>query len=105
MHHHHAVSEIAAPSRFRLSSPHSLQWASWDDEYVVFDEASGQTHLLDPIKAYILDILSDGSADVSRLKLLVEQALSVPSHMNSHEVVLAALEQLDRTQLIETVPL
>jgi PqqD family protein of HPr-rel-A system len=88
--------------RCAISSHH---WACWDDEYVVFDEASGQTHLLDPIKAYILDVLSDGFADVSRLRLLVEQASSVPAHMNSHEVVLAALEQLERSQLIEMVPL
>lgn len=105
MHDHHAVSEKAAPSLFRLSSPPSLHWASWGDEYVVFDEASGQTHLLDPIKAYILDVLSGGNADVLRLTLLLEKALSVPAHVNSHEVVLAALEQLERTQLVEAVPL
>lgn len=99
------MTQPAAERSFQRCAISSLHWASWDDEYVVFDEASGQTHLLDPIKAYILDVLSDGSADVSRLKLLVEQALSVPAHMNAHEVVLAALEQLERTQLIETVPL
>lgn len=99
------MTQPAAEHSFQRCAISSLHWASWDDEYVVFDEASGQTHLLDPIKAYILDILSDGSANVSQLTLLVEQVSVVPAHMSSHDVVRAALDQLERTQLIETVTL
>jgi len=34
-----------------------LHWAGWHDEYVVFDETSGQTHQLDPIRAFTLNAL------------------------------------------------
>lgn len=99
------MTQLAVERLFQRCAISSFHWAFWDDEYVVFDEASGQTHLLDPIKAYILDVLSDGSADLSRLTVLLEQALSVRAHTNPHDVVLAALEHLERAQLIESVPL
>jgi PqqD family protein of HPr-rel-A system len=44
-----------------------LHWASWDDEYVVFDERSGQTHQLDALRAYVLHTLSERSKSVDML--------------------------------------
>lgn len=34
-----------------------LHWAVWDDEFVVFDEASGQTHQMDALRGFVLDVL------------------------------------------------
>lgn len=90
---------------FRLHPIASFNWGSWGDEHVVFDESSGQTHLLDSMKAYILEVLSDGSTSSSNLVCLLEQALVVPADADLHDVVLRALEQLERAQLIEAVPL
>lgn len=36
-----------------------LHWHAVEDEYVVFDETSGQTHQLDPIRAFILNALQE----------------------------------------------
>lgn len=43
----------------RLSSCTRLHWACWNDEYVVFDETSGQTNQLDAVRAYVLHLLSE----------------------------------------------
>ena len=51
--------------RYRVHLSPSLHWAGWSDEYVVFDEASGQTHQLDAVRAYVLHLLSDGSQSPS----------------------------------------
>lgn len=83
----------------------SFHWASWGDEYVVFDEVSGQTHLLDPVKAYILEVLSDGPAGVSNLSHALAQMLAPSADANQLDVIVGALEQLERAQLIETASL
>ena len=36
-----------------------MHWTCWNDEYVVFDETSGQTNQLDAVRAYVLDLLSE----------------------------------------------
>lgn len=41
----------------RLNPAASLTWVSWDDEYVVFDETSGQTHQMNALRGYVLNSL------------------------------------------------
>jgi PqqD family protein of HPr-rel-A system len=44
-----------APEVWRLPEGVSLLWQSWDeDEVIVFNRASGQTHLLDAFSAAVL---------------------------------------------------
>lgn len=97
--------EASKKVRVQLCTLSSFLWASWDDEYVVFDEASGQTHQLDPIKAFVLDVLTDGPMDVASLTPLVSDALAVPAEMNPQDLIAAALEQLERAQLVEMASL
>lgn len=40
--------------RVRLAHRVALHWRDWADEYVVFDGASGRTHLLDAWAACVL---------------------------------------------------
>jgi len=56
-----------------------LRWASWDPEEVVFDAASGDTHVLDPITALLLKRLQSTSARTSELADLVAVELKVDS--------------------------
>lgn len=91
--------------RVQLRTQSSFLWASWGDEFVVFDEASGQTHLLDPIKAFVLDALMDGPLNVASLSTLLSEALVVPAEVNLQNLIDAALEQLERSYLLEAVTL
>ena len=43
---------------FASNSAIRLHWACWDDEYVVFDETSGQTQKMGPLRAYVLNALA-----------------------------------------------
>ena len=44
---------------YRLRASTRLHWTCWNDEYVVFDETSGQTNQLDAVRAYVLHLLSE----------------------------------------------
>ena len=56
-----------------------LHWASWDEEEVVYDAGSGDTHVLDPITALLLKRLQSTSAKTSELADLVAAELKVDS--------------------------
>lgn len=61
---------------YKINPATSLHWASWDDEYVVFDEGSGQTHQMDSVRAFILNTLSEKSRNFDDL---VSELASIPS--------------------------
>ena len=81
----------------------SFHWASWGDEHVIYDDVSGQTHVLDPVKAYILETLADGPASVTALAVPFVNMLSTPADESPERLVEGALEQLVRSQLVEMV--
>lgn len=72
---------------------------------MVFDEASGQTHLLDPVKAYILELLSDGPASIADLMPSLMNVLVVRTDEHPQDLMAGALEQLERSHLVEAVSL
>ena len=44
-----------------------MHWKTWDLEFVVFDEGSGDTHLLDSFAAEVLKVLEESLGEVSGL--------------------------------------
>ena len=44
-----------------------MHWKAWDDEFVIFDEGSGDTHLLDPLAAEFLKVLEESPGEVPSL--------------------------------------
>ena len=56
----------------------ALHWRRWDDEFVVFDVGSGQTHQLAPYTAATLMMLELNSNDIVELTSRVSIELDVP---------------------------
>lgn len=52
---------------WRLKSEGGLHFQSWDEEVVVYNDLSGDTHLLGPVAAQILVELNTAPADKERL--------------------------------------
>lgn len=52
---------------YRIHPAIRLHWASWDSEYVVFDETSGQTYQLDSVRAFILNTLCEGECTFAKI--------------------------------------
>ena len=50
----HETAPEAEDRRWGLPEDVGLLWKSWDEEVIVFNQASGQTHLLDALSAEVL---------------------------------------------------
>ena len=50
----HGAPPLAANQPWGLPDDVALLWKSWDEEVIVFNRASGQTHLLDALSAEVL---------------------------------------------------
>ena len=42
---------------WQISADRRLHWRCWQDEAVVYNDTSGDTHLLDPLSAEVLSLL------------------------------------------------
>ncbi len=63
-------------ARWRLIDPDHILWERWPDECIVYNDLSGQTHLLNLSAAAALELLGDGpeSAETLAETLKVERA-------------------------------
>ena len=89
--------------RYRASQALNLHWASWNDEYVVFDEASGQTHQLDAVRAYILHLMGGRPVTVSSIVHSLAELPSVPKDSITRVVVGVILNEFETCGLAEAV--
>lgn len=86
-----------------LHSLATLHWAGWNDDYVVFDEASGQTHQLDAVRAFVLNHLSDGPKTSTELAW---ELSSLPTFVNSetvHEILQVIFSEFEANGLVEVI--
>jgi PqqD family protein of HPr-rel-A system len=90
-------------SRFCIRPSASLHWAGWDDEYVVFDETSGQTHQLDVFRAYVLNTLTERSQTRRELMDDLQVALAASRSSDLAESLDAVLNDFERYGLIDLI--
>ena len=89
---------------YRLNPVVRLSWVAWNDEYVVFDETSGQTHQMDPLRAYVLNAL-DGEA--KRFQLLLDEVSGLAEQLGEakvSELLAQVLQDFETHGLVEAVP-
>lgn len=58
--------------KWQVLDPEALHIRIWDNEVVVYEATSGNTHLLDTAAAQVLETLTDGPADT----IAIAQALA-----------------------------
>lgn len=80
-----------------------LHWAGWNDEYVVFDEASGQTHQLDAVRAYVLHLLGDGPQSVSDVSLALRALPAFPADSATNETLGPIFSEFETCGLVNVV--
>jgi PqqD family protein of HPr-rel-A system len=66
-----------------------LQWRRWDDEYVVFNTASGHTHVLNGLAAKTLKQLQESPSSTTDVLLRISES-------TQGEKSSKLIEQLDR---------
>ena len=96
--------EAASIGSWRLVPGADLHWRNWDERYVLFNSASGQTHIVDPVAALIIEEIARGSGAemlFQRLAQLLDLDLTIETQTKLQET----LKHLDALGLIEaTVP-
>jgi PqqD family protein of HPr-rel-A system len=89
--------------RWRLDRRAHLHWRRLDDEWVVFDAASGDTHQLDGVSAAALMCLESEPYDREGLSEVLARELDLPPGAELAVRVEDLIEQLITLELIEPV--
>jgi len=78
-------------------------WRAWDDEIVVYNEASGDTHRLNPFIAEVFETLMAAPASLSLPELgrRIAAALGIEDDAEFHRQLEAALRRLHGFGLLE----
>jgi len=92
-------------THWRLNPTCQLHWRCWDSDYILFNVASGQTHFLNDLGAFTLELVAEQTLD--KEALLEALALRFEDFVIDDELreyVATMLEDLDNLGLIEPVP-
>jgi PqqD family protein of HPr-rel-A system len=81
-----------------------LHWASWDGEEVFYDAGSGDTHVLDPVTAFLLKRLQSTSATIRELADLVAVEYNIDPGDRLLARVYRSLTGLRTLSLIDSAP-
>jgi PqqD family protein of HPr-rel-A system len=93
----------ASDGECELAEGCRLHWIFWDDEYVVFDEGSGDTHLLDVLSGEVLKVLeqSPGFEQVLTERVAARLGLVLDVHLQRR--VREAIEKFRDAGLVEQI--
>jgi len=86
--------------QWRVISETALGFRCWDDEFVVYNELSGDTHLLGPMAAQILLTLQQASSDVMTLAATLSGMFPAEKDGQLALQIEQVLADLDRLELI-----
>ena len=86
---------------WRLRAGQSLRTLAGDNESVLYNDQSGETHLLSAIAMSLLEHLRKGPDDFSGICASLEISWEFESTTELQRVVLALTEELDDLCLIE----
>ncbi len=85
-----------------LRPPTRLCWRRWDDSFVVFDDASGQTHQLDMLTGSALLAIEESPMSIDGLTDQLGMQFSL-TREEIETAIPAIVEQLKSAALIETI--
>jgi PqqD family protein of HPr-rel-A system len=86
---------------WRLQPLRDLHWRRWDDEFVVFDLGSGETHLFDALTAAALMCFDSGPLDLDGLTAQIAAELALPRDEGLSPALSELIEGLSRLGLVE----
>ena len=78
-----------------------LNWVGFNDEYIVFDETSGQTFQLDMLRAFVLNILGTECCSFEAILTEASSVLSVEDLPSLSELFKSVLNEFVVHGLVE----
>lgn len=99
------MSEVASQSgaqcAWSVVSGATLRWKMWDEDCVVFNNASGQTHLLDPLAALLVRQIEEGYCPSEQIFGRIATLLDINVTPEVRATLSQMLRQLEELGLIE----
>ncbi len=89
--------------RWTAVSGFDLHWCSWGDESIVYNDGSGDTHLLSPVDAEALKSLQQAPANIPELAERIASALNIEADDEFFFYLETLLTQLEKLGLIERI--
>ena len=86
---------------WRSVDPLALHWRTWGEEHVVYDDGSGDTHLLDAEAAAVLLRLTRGPASTDELVTELARELEIEPNQALTSNITITLAMFKRLGLIE----
>lgn len=91
--------------KYKVSPIAQLHWVSWDDEYVVFDETSGQTLQFDAARAFVLNALTENNLGLEQLVAEIVPLMADADASHWSPLIADSLSELVSSGLVEVVAL
>lgn len=90
---------------WRAVAPHALAWRRWDDDVVLYNDATGSTHQLGPLGGEVMLCLLRHPAgiDVAALARDMTSFLEIPDKLQLAAEIQRTLDDLAELQLAERV--
>jgi PqqD family protein of HPr-rel-A system len=97
---------VQAAVKWRLVPADSLCWREWDGEIVVFNDLTGNTHLLNPLAGLVWTRLVESRAMFSAAELTesIGQSEAIEQDVALIEAIGEVLDDLERLGLAECDP-
>jgi PqqD family protein of HPr-rel-A system len=89
--------------RCRLAPDARLLWRRWADEFVVYNDASGDTHLFEEVSGILLQRIAEGPADFESLRALAAETLGVAADDIDPATIDQVIDELHRLGLVDRV--
>ena len=80
-----------------------LNWRSFSEEFVVFDQLSGVTFKLDALRAFLLDLLAQGARSDNSMVADACRYLQISDHTSVPELVDNIIEEFVNAGLVEVI--
>ena len=90
---------------WRAAAPDALAWRQWDDDVVLYNDATGSTHHLGPLGGEVMLCLlrHPGGIDVTALSRDMSAIIEIPDELHLVAEIQRALDDLALLQLVERV--
>lgn len=78
-----------------------MHWICWDDEFVVFDETSGQTNYMQPAQGLVLDMLGNGAFTIREISEKISAIPEIDDSFSQEPFLENVLNELSTIGLVE----
>lgn len=95
------MSHNSTETHWQVVPDLELRWLEWDDEFIVYNTGSGDTHLLNTLATALIQYLQQASASLSQLIDYSVNTLGVTPDEDFEKNLKDLFAELERSGLIE----